>query len=179
MKRSEEDQKCTKDKCRKDNRTFNGLWATAFSLCTYFGIYIYDQNTNKYDYINYDVRFYDSSKIETLKEENKMKTKGLTIQEAINSGKWYKQMDDAVWTSPKADRTFNIKQITSSNWQIQVEKKTKRYWLWDIKADSGYIYKCPTYLDEQGEDVRGATSRYSGKLIKKHENEFIDIEEEE
>ena len=57
-------------------------------------------------------------------------------------------------------------------------KPKKRYWLWDLKTASGVIYKSSGYLDDDG--YRTDRDLYYGKeyLLRKHENEFIEIEVE-
>lgn len=50
----------------------------------------------------------------------------------------------------------------------------KRYWLWDVK-DFGGIYKTNYYLDDVGEQTNGTCYINAKDLIKKHENEFIDV----
>lgn len=52
----------------------------------------------------------------------------------------------------------------------------KRYWLWDVKTNDGNILKDPNYMDEYGELCNGDIWRSSsGVLIKKHENEWIEL----
>ena len=60
----------------------------------------------------------------------------------------------------------------------KLPKPKKRYWLWDVKTTSGVIYKNNYYLDDDGYST-GRTPYYEKEfLLRKHENEFIDIEEE-
>lgn len=58
-----------------------------------------------------------------------------------------------------------------------VSKVMKKYWLWDVRINSlGPIYKEKHYLDEDGYYTDNM-SRYKLEcLIRKHENEFIEIE---
>jgi len=50
----------------------------------------------------------------------------------------------------------------------------KRYYLWDIEYAEG-VYKTNYYINDKGLTVNG--SRVSGKLLKKHENEFIEVDQ--
>lgn len=60
---------------------------------------------------------------------------------------------------------------------VERPKKTelKRYWLWDVKDDHGNIYKGAYYRDEEGLST-GKSTYDKEYLIKKHENEFVDVE---
>ena len=57
-------------------------------------------------------------------------------------------------------------------------KPKKRYWLWDVKIASGVIYKSSYYLDDDGYSTGRNTNYEKDFLLRKHENEFIDIEVE-
>lgn len=57
-----------------------------------------------------------------------------------------------------------------------IPKPKKRYWLWDTKTDSGAIYKGAHYMDEDGKLTNGCIGILSIVLVKKHENEFIEVE---
>lgn len=57
-----------------------------------------------------------------------------------------------------------------------IEKPKKRYWIWDIKRGD-LIYKHDYYMDEEGRKSTGETYT-AGTLVRKHENEFIEIEVE-
>lgn len=48
----------------------------------------------------------------------------------------------------------------------------KRYYLLDIEYAEG-VYKTNYYINDKGLTING--SRVSGKLLKKHENEFIEV----
>ena len=48
----------------------------------------------------------------------------------------------------------------------------KRYYIWDIKYDSGNISKTLSYLDDDGVTTNG--DKIPG-LIRKHENEWIEV----
>ena len=55
-------------------------------------------------------------------------------------------------------------------------KQKKRYWIWDVGTNDGNILKDPNYMDENGELCNGDVWRgRSGVLIKKHENEWIEV----
>lgn len=57
------------------------------------------------------------------------------------------------------------------------KKVMKRFWLWDLKDNNGIIFKGTAYRDENG---LGTNNKLVGNtLIKKHLDEFIDIEVEE
>lgn len=60
------------------------------------------------------------------------------------------------------------------NWS-ELPKPKKRYWLWDAKDDSGKIFKTSSYVDDNGCTSNGELYFDKEKLIKKHENEFIEI----
>ncbi len=59
-------------------------------------------------------------------------------------------------------------------------KATKRYWLWDVEDFEKEVYKDPYYMNDIGECVKGTSRVFRNNitLIKKHEDEYIDIEEE-
>lgn len=52
-------------------------------------------------------------------------------------------------------------------------KPKKRYWLWDAEF-MGRVVKHSTYMDEKGTASNG--DKPDAKLIRKHENEFIEVE---
>lgn len=59
---------------------------------------------------------------------------------------------------------------------FKVQESKKKYWLWDVKTNDGNILKDPNYMDEYGELCNGDLWRGgSGVLIKKHENEWIEV----
>ncbi len=61
----------------------------------------------------------------------------------------------------------------------KLPKLKKRYWLWDMKATGGAAYKSSYYFDDDGYYSNGKTMYCNlGDMVKKHENEFIDIEVE-
>lgn len=106
-----------------------------------------------------------------------MKTNGLTIIEAIKSGRPFREPSIGIdWYAPSYNGYFSTKDITSNNWEIKIEKKTKRYWLWDIKGESGMIGKDHIYRDDNGFDVAGNPIGRPITYLKKHENEFIEFE---
>ncbi len=55
----------------------------------------------------------------------------------------------------------------------------KRYWLWDVKIVGGCIRKDPDYMDENATRTDGSSYYSKEELMKKYENEFIDVEVEE
>ena len=57
-------------------------------------------------------------------------------------------------------------------------KPKKRYWLWDMKTARGAIYKNNTYLDYDGYCTNRVRYHEKESLLRRHENEFIDIEVE-
>jgi hypothetical protein len=73
--------------------------------------------------------------------------------------------------------------LDSYSYEIYEEpkkKKTKRFWIWDVKLNSGDIIKSQFYLDEDYKTTRGSEIYKDPRaLLNKHENEFIDIEVEE
>lgn len=58
---------------------------------------------------------------------------------------------------------------------IELPKQKKRCWLWDVN-DSYGISKPSTYMDENGLSTTGRKLADKHQLIKKHENEFVEIE---
>lgn len=66
--------------------------------------------------------------------------------------------------------------FNEDDWEEYQEPKTKkRYWLWDVLPDRGAIFKTEHYLDEERKDTVGTSLPACFTLLKKHENEFIDI----
>ncbi len=51
----------------------------------------------------------------------------------------------------------------------------KRYWLWDAKDDSGRIFKTSTYVEDNGCASSGELYFDKEMLIRKHENEWIEV----
>lgn len=71
--------------------------------------------------------------------------------------------------------TFNLENIA-----LTPPKQKKRYWLWDVTCGtSRAIFKTNYYMDDCRCRVGDTsdTNQIDLTLIKKHENEFIDIEE--
>jgi len=52
---------------------------------------------------------------------------------------------------------------------------TKKYYLWDVKDSEGAIFKSSYYMNEDGCLIGGRVNISKDKLIKKHENEFIEV----
>ena len=60
----------------------------------------------------------------------------------------------------------------------ELPKPKKRYWLWDVgNPPDGGIFKSSAYLNEDGQTTNGVSLYEKEQLLKKHESEFIDIEE--
>lgn len=77
-------------------------------------------------------------------------------------------------------RALNRGEIVLKLIERSKKKITKRFWIFDIKNNSGHIFKTNYYMDEQGKGQDKLFVYDSNfKLLKKHENEFIDIEVEE
>lgn len=89
---------------------------------------------------------------------------------------------------------FNISHIRSADFRIRLNgsnimyvsetliskiKPKKRYWIWDIKSLEGPIYKSHYYSDDEGMQTSGKKWFSKSQLIKKHENEFIDVDVEQ
>ena len=56
--------------------------------------------------------------------------------------------------------------------------RIKRYWLWDVRnSPDGGVFKSSAYLNEDGQTTNGVSLYEKEQLLKKHESEFIDIEE--
>lgn len=87
---------------------------------------------------------------------------------------------------------FHISHIRSADFRIRLNgsnimyvsetliskiKPKKRYWIWDVKGIFG-TKKDPTYMDDNGFTDSKIHFVHKDKLIKKHENEFIDVEVE-
>lgn len=60
------------------------------------------------------------------------------------------------------------------NWS-EIPTPKKRYWLWDVDASGGGIYKTSTYLDDDGIATNKVKYFDKERLIKKHENEWIEV----
>jgi len=55
-------------------------------------------------------------------------------------------------------------------------KPKKRYWLWDtVLFIDGPVFKCSYYMDDTGINTHGEQMKDKSQLIRKHENEFIDV----
>lgn len=69
--------------------------------------------------------------------------------------------------------------VAQYNTVIQLEfeeiKEKKRYWLWDIETSDCTIYKSTYYLDDDGRMCNGIFGYCKDELLKKHENEYIDV----
>ena len=60
----------------------------------------------------------------------------------------------------------------------ELPKPKKRYWLWDVGSPpDGSVFKSSAYLNEEGQTTNGIDLYEKEQLLKKHESEFIDIEE--
>ena len=70
--------------------------------------------------------------------------------------------------------TVDLDSFLISNEEI---KEKKRYWLWDITGNNitNAIVRCSYYLNENGEDTSGYIRYGKDQLIKKHENEFVEV----
>ena len=56
-------------------------------------------------------------------------------------------------------------------------KPKKRYWLWDVEDVILGACKLTTYVDEEGFNTAGRRIFEKENLIKKHENEFVEVDE--
>lgn len=54
-------------------------------------------------------------------------------------------------------------------------KVKKRYWKWDIKCESGGIFECVSYMDDNGYTTTGYKNYSKDILFKKHEDKFIEV----
>lgn len=60
----------------------------------------------------------------------------------------------------------------------EIPAPKKRYWLWDVgNPPDGSVFKSSAYLNEDGQTTNGIDLYEKEQLLKKHESEFIDIEE--
>lgn len=78
------------------------------------------------------------------------------------------------------DEIFDVSRlpmIKISEYQLPVQALKKKYWLWDVKSANGPVYKSNAYLDEMGLNTKGNSLAISRNLIliRKHENEFIEV----
>jgi hypothetical protein len=80
-------------------------------------------------------------------------------------------------------RNFNNRILLfggGSNWISETDltriKPKKRYWLWDTVGWTGMVVKNAAYMNENGQGTNGVFICDKENLLKKHENEFIDVE---
>ena len=74
------------------------------------------------------------------------------------------------------EKSYVINRFIANYRKLPTPKK--RYWQWDVKSSSGVIYKSSGYLDDEGYRTNRVRYYEEEFLLRKHENEFIDIEVE-
>ena len=73
-------------------------------------------------------------------------------------------------------RTENGFVSAGNHWEFFTDQPKRKLWLWDVQDGlSGNIIKCLSYIDESGNGSNGKCLFVTSSLIKKHENEFIEI----
>ena len=82
------------------------------------------------------------------------------------------------------DTFYEIRPASFSQVNEEVKKvirglRKKRYWLWDVgnPPPDGIVFKSSAYLNEDGQTTNGIDLYEKEQLLKKHESEFVDIEE--
>ena len=73
------------------------------------------------------------------------------------------------------DREVSIRVNYCLEHWSEIPTPKKRYWLWDVKSSSEEIFKASTYMDENGVASNNIAEYDKDQLIKKHENEFIEV----
>lgn len=58
---------------------------------------------------------------------------------------------------------------------VKINQPKKRYWLWDLKDINSALYKCASYMDDEGIGTNGERAHDKQRLARKHENEFIEV----
>lgn len=75
------------------------------------------------------------------------------------------------------EKPYVIKEDEAILHYKEVPKKPKRYWLFDVKSSVGSFKKSDLYLDDDGKTSSGSRVYEKKNLLKKHKNEFIDVDE--
>jgi hypothetical protein len=123
----------------------------------------------------------------TREEAIKALVDGKIVIAKDNYGQWYVKFQAGRFTYSSSINDSNFcgdfefrDYYSYKIYEEPKKKKLKRFWLWNVKLNSGDIIKSEFYLDEDCKATSGLEIyKDPGALLKKHKNEFIDIEVEE
>lgn len=123
----------------------------------------------------------------TREEAIKALVDGKIVIAKDNYGQWYVKFQAGRFTYSSSINDSNFcgdfefrDYYSYEIYEEPKKKKTKRFWIWDVKYDlDSAIYKSDSYMDENAMRTNGNIFLSKSELLKKHENEFIDIEVEE